>query len=105
MYNGGNVVSCKWVMWSSFFSSCKEYGNVEFGREAAYKLFELERYSLVPYFILVDTYGGASLWNEVQNLRKMMIENGGKGNTVGGYEGILTGGKLTIYKNTCKRRC
>ncbi|GKD35159.1 RNA-directed DNA polymerase, eukaryota, partial [Tanacetum coccineum] len=64
------------VMWSSFFSSCKEYGNVEFGREAAYKLFELEPYSLVPYFILVDIYGGASLWNEVQNLRKMMNENG-----------------------------
>ncbi|PWA41988.1 Pentatricopeptide repeat-containing protein [Artemisia annua] len=66
------------VMWSSFLSSCKEYGNVELGREAAYKLFELEPHSPVPYLILIDIYGGAGLWNEVQNLRKMMNENGVK---------------------------
>ncbi|KAK1421506.1 hypothetical protein QVD17_23895 [Tagetes erecta] len=64
------------VMWSSFLSSCKEYGNVELGREAAYKLFELEPHSPVPYLILADIYAGAGLWNEVQNIRKLMNENG-----------------------------
>ncbi|GKA11362.1 pentatricopeptide repeat-containing protein [Tanacetum coccineum] len=64
------------VMWSSLLSSCKEYGNVELGREAAYKLFELEPDSPVPYLILIDICGGAGLWNEAQNLRKMMNENG-----------------------------
>lgn len=64
------------VMWSSFLSSCKEYGNVELGREAAYKLFELEPDSPVPYLILADIYGSAGFWNEVHNLRKMMNENG-----------------------------
>ncbi|PWA51783.1 Pentatricopeptide repeat-containing protein [Artemisia annua] len=64
------------VMWSSFLSSCKEYGNVELGREAAFKLFELEPDSPVPYLILADIYGSAGLWNEVHNLRKMMNESG-----------------------------
>ncbi|KAJ0770673.1 putative tetratricopeptide-like helical domain superfamily [Helianthus annuus] len=64
------------VMWSSFLSSCKEYGNVELGREAAYKLFELEPRSPVPYLVLADIYAGAGLWNEVQNIRKLMNENG-----------------------------
>ncbi|KAK9073606.1 hypothetical protein SSX86_007930 [Deinandra increscens subsp. villosa] len=64
------------VMWSSLLSSCKEYGNVELGREAAYKLFELEPSSPVPYLILADIYAGAGLWNEVHNIRKLMNENG-----------------------------
>ncbi|KAI3775755.1 hypothetical protein L1987_45507 [Smallanthus sonchifolius] len=64
------------VMWSSFLSSCKEYGNVELGREAAYKLFELEPCSPVPYLILADLYAGAGLWDEVKNIRKLMNENG-----------------------------
>ncbi|KAI3704371.1 hypothetical protein L1987_74589 [Smallanthus sonchifolius] len=64
------------VMWSSFLSSCKEYGNVELGREAAYKLFELEPRSPVPYLILADLYAGAGLWDEVKNIRKFMNENG-----------------------------
>ncbi|KAI3723029.1 hypothetical protein L2E82_34324 [Cichorium intybus] len=64
------------VMWSSFLSSCKEYGNVELGREAAYKLFELEPNSPVPYLILADIYNGAGLWSEVRNIKKLMNENG-----------------------------
>ncbi|KAI3747540.1 hypothetical protein L6452_10018 [Arctium lappa] len=64
------------VMWSSFLSCCKEYGNVELGREAAYKLFGLEPNSPVPYLILEDIYAGAGLWNEVVELRKLMNENG-----------------------------
>ncbi|KAD5960658.1 hypothetical protein R6Q59_013700 [Mikania micrantha] len=64
------------VMWSSLLSSCKEYGNVELGREAAYKLFELEPHSPAPYLVLADIYAGAGLWNRVQNIRKLMDENG-----------------------------
>lgn len=64
------------VMWSCFLSCCKEYGNVELGREAAYKLFELEPCSPVPYLILADICGAAGLWSEVGNIRKMMSENG-----------------------------
>ncbi|KAL4572367.1 hypothetical protein LXL04_019140 [Taraxacum kok-saghyz] len=71
------------VMWSSFLSCCKEYGNVEYGREAAYKLFELEPDSPVPYLILGDIYGGAGLWNEVRNVRKLMEENGVRKCTAG----------------------
>ena len=71
------------VMWSSFLSCCKEYGNVELGREAAYKLFELEPDSPVPYLILGDIYGGVGLWNEVRNVRKLMEENGVRKCTAG----------------------
>ncbi|XP_076938088.1 pentatricopeptide repeat-containing protein At1g08070, chloroplastic-like [Bidens hawaiensis] len=64
------------VMWSSILSCCKEYGNVELGREAAYKLFELELHSPVPYLILADIYASVDLWNEVQNVRMLINENG-----------------------------
>nr|XP_043631116.1 pentatricopeptide repeat-containing protein At2g13600-like [Erigeron canadensis] len=64
------------VIWSSFLSSCKKYGNVELGREAAYKLFKLEPNSSVPYRVLADIYAGAGLWNDVQNITKLMNDNG-----------------------------
>ncbi|KAL8224173.1 hypothetical protein R6Q57_019648 [Mikania cordata] len=64
------------VMWSSLLSSCKEYGNVELGTEAAYKLFELEPHSPAPYLVLADIYAAAGLWNRVQSIRKLMDENG-----------------------------
>ncbi|XP_071720552.1 pentatricopeptide repeat-containing protein At3g02330, mitochondrial-like [Rutidosis leptorrhynchoides] len=68
--------NANFVMWSSFLSFCKEYGNVELGRETAYKLFELEPRSPVPYLILADIYAAAGLWTDVQLIRKLMVENG-----------------------------
>lgn len=60
------------VMWSSFLSSCKVHSELELGREAAYKLFELEPRSVVPYLTLANLYAGAGLWSEVDEMRRLM---------------------------------
>ncbi|XP_057492726.1 pentatricopeptide repeat-containing protein At3g24000, mitochondrial-like isoform X2 [Actinidia eriantha] len=64
------------VILSSFLSSCKVYGEVELGRDAAYKLFEMEPDSAVPYITLANIYSGAGLWSEVVKIRKMMKQRG-----------------------------
>ncbi|KAK2967605.1 hypothetical protein RJ640_030476 [Escallonia rubra] len=64
------------VMWSSFLSSCKLYGEVELGREAAYRLFKLEPHSAVPYITLANIYAGAGLWSELADTRSLMKQKG-----------------------------
>ncbi|CAL5391840.1 unnamed protein product [Camellia sinensis] len=60
------------VIWSSFLSSCKVYGEVELGREAAHKLFKMEPQSAVPYIMLANIYAGAGLLSEMVKIRKLM---------------------------------
>ncbi|KAK9285771.1 hypothetical protein L1049_024972 [Liquidambar formosana] len=64
------------VMWSSFLSSCKDYGEVELGREAADHIFKMEPCSAVPYVTLANIYAKAGLWGEVAEIRKLMKQKG-----------------------------
>ncbi|XP_059624091.1 pentatricopeptide repeat-containing protein At3g12770-like [Cornus florida] len=64
------------VMWSSFLSSCKVYGEVELGREAAFKLFQMEPGSAVPYIMLANICAGAGLWSQVAEIRNLMKQKG-----------------------------
>ncbi|KAM7519812.1 hypothetical protein LguiB_018774 [Lonicera macranthoides] len=59
-------------MWSSFLSSCKVHGELELGREVASKLFESKPHSIVPYLTFANLYAGASLWSEVDEMRRLM---------------------------------
>ncbi|KAK9134170.1 hypothetical protein Syun_013500 [Stephania yunnanensis] len=69
------------VMWTSFLGSCRLYGEVELGREAANQLFKMEPYSVVPYVMLANIYAEAGLWGETVKVRKMLREKDVKKST------------------------
>ena len=60
------------VIWSSFLNSCKIYGDVELGREAADQLIKMEPSNAVPYLTLAHIYARKGLWNEVVEVRSLM---------------------------------
>ncbi|GLT44214.1 hypothetical protein SLA2020_181250 [Shorea laevis] len=64
------------VMWSSFLSSCKVYGEVELGREATDKLFLMEPLNAAPYITMANIYAEAGLWAKVAEIRKLMQQKG-----------------------------
>ncbi|KOM44415.1 hypothetical protein LR48_Vigan05g202000 [Vigna angularis] len=61
-----------YVIWSSFLSSCKIYGNVELGREAADQLIKMEPSNAAPYLTLAHVYARKGLWNEAAEVRRLM---------------------------------
>ncbi|KAH1219270.1 putative pentatricopeptide repeat-containing protein [Glycine max] len=61
-----------YVIWSSFFSSCKIYGDVELGREAADQLIKMKPGNAAPHLTLAHIYARKGLWNEVAEVRRLM---------------------------------
>ncbi|CAL0309780.1 unnamed protein product [Lupinus luteus] len=61
-----------YVIWSSFLSSCKIYGDVELGSEAANQLIKMEPCNAAPYITLAHIYARKGLWNEVAEIRSLM---------------------------------
>ncbi|RDX76152.1 Pentatricopeptide repeat-containing protein, partial [Mucuna pruriens] len=61
-----------YVIWSSFLSSCKIYGNIELGREAADQLIKMEPCNAAPYLTLAHIYARKGLWNEIAEVRRLM---------------------------------
>ncbi|KAK7346089.1 hypothetical protein VNO80_20603 [Phaseolus coccineus] len=61
-----------YVIWSSFLSSCKIYGDVELGREGADQLIKMEPYNAAPYLTLAHVYARKGLRNEVAEVRRLM---------------------------------
>ncbi|XP_044469604.1 pentatricopeptide repeat-containing protein At3g02330, mitochondrial-like [Mangifera indica] len=65
-----------YVMWTSFLSSCKIYGEVELGKEAANELLKMEPGNAAPYVLLANIYATAGLWTDVVKVRKLMQQKG-----------------------------
>ncbi|KAJ0040202.1 hypothetical protein Pint_27801 [Pistacia integerrima] len=65
-----------YVMWTSFFSSCKVYGELELGKEAANQLLRMEPGNAAPYVMLANIYATAGLWAEAAEVRKLMQQKG-----------------------------
>ncbi|KAG5021867.1 hypothetical protein AAZX31_07G065800 [Glycine max] len=61
-----------YVIWSSFLSSCKIYGDVKLGREAADQLIKMEPCNAAPYLTLAHIYAKDGLWNEVAEVRRLI---------------------------------
>lgn len=61
-------------MWNSFLSACRNYCNAELGEIAATKLYNLDPASTTPWVILSNIYAAQYRWNEVEILRKMMLD-------------------------------
>ncbi|GMH14700.1 hypothetical protein Nepgr_016541 [Nepenthes gracilis] len=64
------------VMLSSFLSSCKIYGAVEMARETADQLFKMQPYNAAAYITMARMYAEADLWDEVNEIRKLINGKG-----------------------------
>ncbi|XP_057981057.1 pentatricopeptide repeat-containing protein At2g13600-like [Malania oleifera] len=64
------------VMWSSFLSSCRVYGEVELGKEAADQLFNMKSSNAAPYVTMANLYAEAGLWDNVATIWRSMKQKG-----------------------------
>ncbi|XP_042479250.1 pentatricopeptide repeat-containing protein At3g02330, mitochondrial-like isoform X1 [Macadamia integrifolia] len=64
------------VIWSSLLGSCRLYGDVHLGREAANQLLKMDPYDAASYVALGNIYAEAGMWGEASEVRKMMIRKG-----------------------------
>ncbi|OVA12840.1 Pentatricopeptide repeat [Macleaya cordata] len=71
-YNSKGSVS----MWGALLSACSDNGNVEMGKLAAERALELEPGNVGIYVLLSNLYASVGMWNEIEELRKLMKERG-----------------------------
>ncbi|KAJ4960326.1 hypothetical protein NE237_020236 [Protea cynaroides] len=62
--------------WGALLGSCRVYKNVELGRMAAHKLFEIEPNNAGNYVLLSNIFVNAKLWGEASQIRKLMRDKG-----------------------------
>ncbi|KAM6599715.1 hypothetical protein CsatA_019324 [Cannabis sativa] len=60
------------IIWETVLGACKFHGNVEYGKRAAEKLFELIPEMDSTYILLSDIFAAKGLWDDVRNVRKLM---------------------------------
>ncbi|XP_068638875.1 pentatricopeptide repeat-containing protein At1g77170, mitochondrial-like [Aristolochia californica] len=62
------------VIWGTLLGACEKHGNVEIGEWVAMNLLELEPWNDGVYVVLSNIYAAASLWSDVQRIRRMMTD-------------------------------
>ncbi|KAF6155760.1 hypothetical protein GIB67_007407 [Kingdonia uniflora] len=62
--------------WGALLGACRVYKNVELGRIAAEKLFEIEADNPGNYVLLSNIFVAAKLWDDAANIRKLMRDKG-----------------------------
>uniref|UniRef100_A0A803P2X0 DYW domain-containing protein n=1 Tax=Cannabis sativa TaxID=3483 RepID=A0A803P2X0_CANSA len=60
------------IIWETVLGACKFHGNVEYGKRAAEKLFELIPEMDSTYILLSNIFAAKGLWDDVRNVRKLM---------------------------------
>ncbi|CAL5413919.1 unnamed protein product [Camellia sinensis] len=58
--------------WAALLSACKRHGNTQMGVQVANHLLSLEPKDPSTYILLSNTYAGASMWENVSKVRKLM---------------------------------
>ncbi|KAJ9183841.1 hypothetical protein P3X46_007647 [Hevea brasiliensis] len=66
------------LIWETVLGSCKLHGNVDFGKRAAEKLFELEPKRDSSYILLSNIFAARGRWDDVRNIRALMTTQGVK---------------------------
>ena len=61
------------TMWRALLSSYKTHGNIDIGKCATKRLFELESQNAATYVQLSNTNAIDGRWDDVSRVRKMMI--------------------------------
>jgi hypothetical protein len=60
--------------WGALLGGCKLHGNIELGKIAAKKLFEIEPYNAGNYVSLSNMYANIDRWGDVSVIRNEMTE-------------------------------
>ncbi|KAJ0914061.1 putative tetratricopeptide-like helical domain superfamily [Helianthus annuus] len=64
------------ALWGALLSACRTHSNLELGEMVAKRLIELEPNDVGPYVLLSNIYATAERWDDVENVREMMVKNG-----------------------------
>lgn len=64
------------IMWRSLLSACKIHNNFGLGEKAGLELIKLAPDDHAGYILLSNIYAMANKWDEVNKLRKSMLEKG-----------------------------
>ncbi|KAI3701679.1 hypothetical protein L6452_26930 [Arctium lappa] len=62
------------IVWEVLLSSCRVYSNVSLARRAAEELFRLNPRNSAPYVLLANMYSSLGRWDDVRDIRELMIE-------------------------------
>ena len=65
-------------MWGDLLGACRMHGNMELGKLAAEKLFELDLHNSGTHVLLSNIYAAAGRWEDAGKVRNMMRECGVK---------------------------
>lgn len=68
-------------LWGALLGACRMHGNMELGKLAAEKLFELDPHNSGTHVLLSNIYAAAGRWEDAAKVRKMMRERGVKKET------------------------
>ncbi|KAJ6804357.1 pentatricopeptide repeat-containing protein [Iris pallida] len=66
----------KHAVWGALLGGCVTHSNVELGRVAAERLFEIEPENTGNYVLLGNIYAAVGRWEDAENLRRISIEMG-----------------------------
>ncbi|XP_052201591.1 pentatricopeptide repeat-containing protein At1g25360 [Diospyros lotus] len=65
-------------IWEALLGGCRIHGNVDMGKQAAERLFELMPQHDGTYILLSNMYANVGRWDEVAKVRKLMRDRGVK---------------------------
>eukprot|EP01018_Ginkgo_biloba_P006827 Gb_25737 [translate_table: standard] len=68
-------------VWGALLGACRMHGNMELGKLAAEKLFEMDPQNSGTHVLLSNIYAAAGRWDDVAKVRKMMKDRGVKKET------------------------
>jgi pentatricopeptide repeat protein len=60
------------VIWRTLLGACRVHGNIELGKLAAEYALELEPQDSATYVLLSNMFAAAGMWDEAENVRKLM---------------------------------
>jgi len=64
------------IVWGSLLGACRVHKNVQLAEKAAKEILELEPENGAVYVLLCNIYAACKKWENLHNVRKMMMERG-----------------------------
>ncbi|XP_021850271.1 pentatricopeptide repeat-containing protein At3g12770 isoform X2 [Spinacia oleracea] len=84
------------TVWGALLSACKIHRHIQMGEFAAAKVFEIDPYNTGHYVQLSNLYAAARMWDEVNEVRKLMKDRGLSKDF--GFSLIEINGKLQVFR-------